>query len=93
MLQKSEVIIRIAFILLNTNVKANFSYHIQLSRKIYVKSLKSIIYIYRYISIANTLCLMKFFNIFYAHKVDRTVEFDIIRISEAITLHFLKTIA
>ena len=37
---------------------------------------------YRYISIAITLCLMKFFNNFLAHVVDCTVEFDIIRSSE-----------
>ena len=32
---------------------------------------------YRYISITITLCFMKFFKKIQAHKVDRTVEFDI----------------
>ena len=31
---------------------------------------------YIYISIANTLCLMKFSNVFKAYNMDRMIEFD-----------------
>ena len=63
------------FFLLNTNSKASFSYHIQLPEILCQKYKK--FHKYKYISIAISLCLMKIFNIFWTHKVYRTLVFDI----------------
>ena len=72
MSQESNVTILIRFLLLNTNIKAVFSHHVQFFQNCMSKS--KIYHKYRFIPIAFTLCLMKFLNIFQAHKVDRTAE-------------------
>ena len=74
--EESELPILIDFSLLSTNIKAIFFLLSSFPSILCQKSKKD--HNYRYLPTAITLFYMNIFRIFYVHKVDRTVKFDII---------------
>ena len=73
--QESELTILIAFLPLNTVIKAIFSYHVQLSRNIMSNSKKD----HKQVNLVSEYFMVdEVFKFFQTHMVDRTVELDII---------------